>query len=84
MSTKKHDKKSRQRLSDGELAFIENIRALACGIIQDVKALAYWIDDPDQLRIALGILEKAQRARAATLEWEHGRKALVMEAKCYS
>jgi hypothetical protein len=61
-------------LSDGELEFIENVRAAACGIIQDVKALAYWIDDPDQLAIALKILEKGQRIRAMTLDWENERK----------
>jgi len=42
--------------------------------------LTYWIDDPDQLAIALGILEKAQRIRVATLEWERERKVVVMAA----
>ncbi|RPI64475.1 MAG: hypothetical protein EHM48_00785 [Planctomycetaceae bacterium] len=80
MSTNKPGARSRARLSDKELAFFENTRACACGIIQEVKALTYWIDDPDQLAIALGILEKAQRIRVATLEWERERKVVVMAA----
>ncbi len=74
-------KSSRRRLSDSELEFLENIRAGACGIIQDVKALSYWIDDPDQLEISLDILIKAKQIRKVTLKREEELKQAACDER---
>lgn len=64
----------RKRITNAELAFLENTIAAAIGITQRAKALAYWIDDPDALEIILDILKQANTIRKTTIEWKHDRK----------
>lgn len=67
--------KQRARLPNHELAFLENNIAYALSIIQDLKALLYWIDDPDQIHIVSLILADAQHIRTHTIQRMNGRKA---------
>jgi hypothetical protein len=58
------------RLTNDELEFLEDLTALAVGIIRDVKQLAFWIDDPDEYEIAMSIMHQALRMRSQVIEWK--------------
>ena len=62
------------RISNRELDFLENVTASAVGIIQKVKALSYWLDDPEELQIALDILQDAKAIRRMSIEETTRRK----------
>jgi len=64
----------RRRLTNQELAFLENVTASAVGIIQKVKALGYSLDDPEELQIVLDILQDAKAIRKRTIEETARRK----------
>ena len=63
------------RLTNRELELLENISACAGGIIQKKKALSFWLDDPDQLALALGILRDAQSIRTQAISETKRRKS---------
>lgn len=63
------------RKANSELAYLEETIASAVCIVQRVKALAYWLDHPDELALALEILRQAQAIRQRTIEWMAERKA---------
>ena len=62
------------RLPNDELEFLEDLTALAVGIIQDVKQLAVWIDDPDELEIGMSIKHQAGKIRSQVIEWKAKRR----------
>ena len=64
----------RRRIPDRDLEFYENVIAAAVAIVQSVKALAYWLDDPDTLAIALRILKDAQEIRKTTIQRKNNAK----------
>lgn len=60
----------RARLSNGELEFLENVRALAIGIEHRLDSMAYFIDDEQELDLWTGAKKRAQRIRRLTIEQE--------------
>jgi D-serine dehydratase len=62
--------KRRVRLSNGELEFLENVRALALGIECRLDSMAYFIDDEQELDLWTGAKKRAQRIRKLTIEQE--------------
>lgn len=71
----------RARLTDWELRYLENTVANAVGIIQRVKALAYQVDDPDTLELALEIMRRAQSIRTCTIAQMAALKEAVRSRK---
>jgi hypothetical protein len=72
----KQNGKSRRRLSNQELEFLENIAAAACGIIINIEALADWMDeDQEQIDRGIDIKREALSIRKAALEWKEKRRA---------
>jgi len=63
-----------RRLDNRELDFLESNIASAATIVQRVKALSFWLDDPNELELALEILRDARAIRARTIEWMKERK----------
>jgi hypothetical protein len=56
------------------LDFLEDLTALAVGIIRDVKQLSFWIDDPDEYEIGMSIMHQALRLRSQVIEWKAKRR----------
>ena len=69
----------RRRIPNNELEFLEDSIACAVGIIRDLKALLFWIEDPDGIQIVGDILEKAQWLRQSHIELMNKRKASRQE-----
>lgn len=62
------------RISNAELDFLETTITDALAIIQDTKALAYLVDDPEVLEVMLRILYDAQDIRSRSIRWMKQRK----------
>jgi hypothetical protein len=62
------------KLTNDELEFLEDLTALAVGIIRDVKQLSFWIDDPDEYEIGMGIMHQALRMRSQVIKWKAKRR----------
>lgn len=62
------------RLTNDELEFLEDLTALAVGIIRDVKQLSFWIDDPDEYEIGMSIMHRALRLRSQVIKWKAKRR----------
>ena len=73
--------RTRARISNNELSFLEDQIAYALSIIQSVKALAYWIDDPEQLGICIHILADAQAIRQRSMQHRDDGKAASVECR---
>ena len=65
-----HSGSRRVRLGNGELEFLENIRALAIGIECRLNAMAYFVDDEQELDLWTGAKKRARRIRKLTIERE--------------
>lgn len=66
--------KTRARISNAELEFLENNIAYALSIIRLAKAALFWIDDPDLIRIVSLIIAEAQELRTANINLMHTLK----------
>jgi hypothetical protein len=64
----------RRRIPNSELEFLEDSIACAVGIIRDSKALLFWLEDPDAIRILALIMERAQWLRQSHIELMNKRK----------
>ena len=53
----------RARIGNGDLAFYENNIAAALSIVQRMKALTYWMNDPEELTLAVEIIRDAHSIR---------------------
>ena len=62
------------KISNTQLAYYENTIAASLSIIQELKALIYYVDDPDQLRMMAGIMADAQYIRRTTIDRMHSEK----------
>jgi len=65
---------TRKRIGNRELARYEDTIALTLEIIQLLKAVMYWIDDPEILEIFARLLSKANKLKSITIETMNERK----------
>lgn len=66
---------SNNRLSNGELAYFENITAVSLRMQSRIKRLVYAIDDPDLLADLIGLAHDAASIRQQTITEKERRKA---------
>ena len=62
------------RISNTQLEYYENTIASALSIIQELKALIYYVDDPDQLRMMANIMADAQDIRRLAIHRMNSEK----------
>lgn len=65
-----HDGTRRAKLKNDDLEFLENVRALAIGIERRLDAMAYYVDDEDELDLWTEAKKGAQKIRKMTIEEE--------------